>query len=112
MALAPAIPDRVRAGHFGDSMANFFYGTDPRTGRYYVCAEGNAGGYGGKPDDDGEPALFSMDLGDTYNVPAEVVEVRFPWRVERFELHQDSGGPGKFRGGGRSPTYPWRQTRW
>ncbi|GAH28670.1 unnamed protein product, partial [marine sediment metagenome] len=23
----------------------------------------------------------------------------YPWRVERFELHQDSGGPGKFRGG-------------
>jgi N-methylhydantoinase B len=98
-ALAPAISDRVRAGHFGDSMANFIYGTDPRTGRYYVCAEGDAGGYGGKPDEDGECALFSMDLGDTYNVPAEVVEVRYPWRVERFELAQDSGGAGRFRGG-------------
>ncbi|MFQ6065667.1 MAG: hydantoinase B/oxoprolinase family protein [bacterium] len=98
-ALSPAMPDRVRAGHFGDSMANFIYGTDPRTGKYYVCAEGDAGGYGGKPDDDGEPALFSMDLGDTYNVPSEVEEVRFPWRVERFELRQDSGGAGKFRGG-------------
>ena len=98
-ALAPAMPDRVRAGHFGDSMANFIYGTDPRTGRYYVCAEGDAGGYGGKPDDDGEPALFSMDLGDTYNVPVEVAEVRYPWRVERFGLHQNSGGPGKYRGG-------------
>ena len=98
-ALAPAMPDRVRAGHFGDSMANFIYGTDPRTDRYYVCAEGDAGGYGAKSDDDGEPALFSMDLGDTYNVPVEVEEVRFPWRVERFELHRDSGGPGKFRGG-------------
>lgn len=98
-ALAPAIPDRIRAGHFGDSMANFIYGTDPRTGRYYVCAEGDAGGHGGKPDEDGEPALFSMDLGDTYNVPAEVVEVRYPWRVERFELQQDSGGAGQFRGG-------------
>lgn len=98
-ALAPAIPDQVRAGHFGDSMANFIYGTDPRTGRYYVCAEGDAGGYGGKPHEDGEHALFSMDLGDTYNVPVEVAEVRYPWRVERFELQQDSGGPGKFRGG-------------
>jgi N-methylhydantoinase B len=98
-ALAPAIPDRVRAGHFGDCMANFIYGTDPRTGRYYVCAEGDAGGYGGKPDEDGECALFCMNLGDTYNVPAEVEEVRFPWRVERFELIQDSGGAGRFRGG-------------
>jgi len=98
-ALAPAIPDKVRAGHFGDSMANFLYGTDPRTGKYYVCAEGDAGGYGGKPYEDGEHAFFSMDLGDTYNVPVEVAEVRYPWRVERFELAQDSGGPGKFRGG-------------
>jgi len=98
-ALAPAIPDQVRAGHFGDSMANFLYGTDPRTGKYYVCAEGDAGGYGGKPYEDGEHAFFSMDLGDTYNVPVEVAEVRYPWRVERFELAQDSGGPGKFRGG-------------
>lgn len=98
-ALAPAIPDRVRAGHFGDSMANFIYGTDPRSARYYVIAEGDAGGYGGMPDSDGESALFSMDLGDTYNVPVEVAEVRYPLRVECFELRQDSGGAGKFRGG-------------
>ncbi len=98
-ALAPAIPDRVRGGHFGDSMANFIYGTDPKSGKYYVCAEADAGGYGGKPFEDGEAALFSMTLGDTYNVPAEVVEVRYPWRVERFELARDSGGAGKYRGG-------------
>jgi N-methylhydantoinase B len=98
-ALAPAMPERIRAGHFGDSMANFIYGTDPRTGKYYVCAEGDAGGYGGKPHEDGEHALFSMDLGDTYNVPVEVAEVRYPWRVDRFELRQGSGGPGRFRGG-------------
>ncbi len=98
-ALAPAIPDRVRGGHFGDAMANFIYGIDPKSGKYYVCAEPDAGGYGGKPTEDGEAALVSMTLGDTYNVPAEVVEVRYPWRVERFELAQDSGGAGKYRGG-------------
>jgi len=98
-ALAPAIPDQVRGGHFGDSMANFIYGIDPSSGKYYVCAEADAGGYGGKPTEDGECALFSMTLGDTYNVPAEVVEVRYPWRVERFELRRDSGGAGKYRGG-------------
>jgi N-methylhydantoinase B len=98
-ALAPAIPERVRGGHFGDSMANFIYGFDPRTGGYYVCAEGDAGGYGGQYNRDGSCALFSMALGDTYNMPLEVAEVRFPFRAERFELAQDSGGPGKFRGG-------------
>ena len=98
-ALAPAIPDRVRAGHFGDAMAHFMYGIDPVTSKYFVSAEGNFGGYGGQPADDGESALFSMTLGDTYNVPAEVAEVRFPWHVERLELIRDSAGAGKFRGG-------------
>lgn len=98
-ALAGPIPEKIRAGHFGDSMANFIYGTDPRSGRYYVCAEGDAGGYGGQYNRDGASALFSMSLGDTYNMPVEVAEVRFPFRVEYFELAQDSGGPGKYRGG-------------
>lgn len=98
-ALAPAISEKVRAGHFGDSMANFLYGTDPRTGEYYVCAEGDAGGHGGKPFEDGESALFSMNLGDTYNVPVEVAELRYPWRVEKVEFLQDSCGGGKYRGG-------------
>jgi N-methylhydantoinase B len=98
-ALAPAIPERVRGGHFGDSMANFLYGFDPRTGAYYVCAEGDAGGYGGQHGRDGSSALFSMALGDTYNMPLEVAEVRFPFRAELFELATDSGGPGRSRGG-------------
>jgi len=98
-ALAPVIPDQVRAGHFGDCMADFIYGTDPRSGRYYVNAEGDAGGYGAKPHEDGESALFCMNLGDTYNVPIELAEVKYPWRIERFELIQDSGGAGKYRGG-------------
>lgn len=98
-ALAPAIPERVRGGHFGDSMANFLYGNDPRTGKYYVCAEGDAGGYGGQYNRDGGSAMFSMSLGDTYNMPVEVAEVRFPFRVEYFEFSKDSGGPGKYRGG-------------
>jgi N-methylhydantoinase B len=32
-------------------------------------------------------------------MPVEVAEVRFPFRVEYFEFAQDSGGPGKHRGG-------------
>lgn len=98
-ALASAIPDKIRAGHFGDSMADFIYGIDPRTGKYYVLAEPVAGGYGGKPFEDGESCLHSMDLGDTYNVPMEVLEVNYPLMVERWELIEDSGGAGKHRGG-------------
>ena len=80
-------------------MPNFIYCTDPRSCRYYVCAEGFACVYGGQHNQDGASALFSMSLGDTYNMPVEVAEVRFPFQVDYFELAQDSGGPGKFRGG-------------
>lgn len=31
--------------------------------------------------------------------PIEILELQFPVRIERFELIQDSGGAGKFRGG-------------
>ena len=98
-ALSPAIPDKTRAGYFGDSMAHFFYGVDPRKGSYYVSAEPDGGGYGGQPARDGESSMFSMTLGDTYNLAVEVAEIRFPFRIEKFELLQDSGGPGRFRGG-------------
>jgi N-methylhydantoinase B len=33
------------------------------------------------------------------NTPVEAVETEFPVRVESYELAQDSGGPGTFRGG-------------
>ncbi|MFQ5884065.1 MAG: hydantoinase B/oxoprolinase family protein, partial [Thermoplasmata archaeon] len=32
------------------------------------------------------------------NTPIEAIELEYPVRIERFELIQDSGGPGKHRG--------------
>lgn len=98
-ALAPAMPTEVRGGHFGDSMAHFFYGNDPEKKEFYISAEPDAGGYGGGAISDGESALHSMALGDTLNMSAEVAEARFPFRIERLELIQDSGGAGESRGG-------------
>ena len=42
--------------------------------------------------------MFSI-VGNTWNIPSEVVEMRFPVRVERYELREDSGGAGAYRGG-------------
>ena len=56
-------------------------------------------------DRDGLSAVFSI-AGNTWNVPVEVVERRFPVRVERYELREDSGGPGAHRGGPRHPPRP------
>jgi N-methylhydantoinase B len=97
--LAPAMPEKVRGGHFGDSMAHFFFGKNPKTGEFYINSEPDAGGYGGKNGHDGESALHSMTLGDTLNLSAEVAEARFPFRISKVELIRDSGGPGKYRGG-------------
>jgi N-methylhydantoinase B len=99
-ALAPAIPDRVRASTFGSDVATFIYGTDPRTSRYYIMVEESVpGGWGAKPWGDGETALHALAEGDTYNIPVEMVEVNYPLRIGKYEIVPDSGGPGKFRGG-------------
>ncbi len=37
--------------------------------------------------------------GDTRNIPIEVAESKYPLMIERYELLQDSGGAGKWRGG-------------
>jgi N-methylhydantoinase B len=69
-----------------------------RAGERYVIYEYPEGGWGGTDGKDGLNAVFSI-VGNTWNIPAEVVEMRFPIRVERYELRDDSGGAGQFRGG-------------
>lgn len=98
-ALHEAIPDQIPAAHYCDVCAVFIYGTDPRTGRPYMQVEPEGGGWGAFANRDGENVLIAIADGDTRNVPVEVLETRFPLRVERYEVRQDSGGPGTFRGG-------------
>jgi N-methylhydantoinase B len=99
-ALAEAIPHKVRASTFGSDIAQFTYGTDPRSGRFYMIAEESVpGGWGAKPTADGETALHALAEGDTYNIPVEMVETNFPLFVRRYELRPDSAGAGRFRGG-------------
>lgn len=98
-ALSTAIPDRIPAAHYADVSPLFVFGTDPRTGQPYLAVEPNGGGWGATPFRDGENVMIGLADGDTRNVPVEVLENRFPLRVERYEVRPDSGGPGKFRGG-------------
>jgi N-methylhydantoinase B len=98
-ALAEALPDRVPAGHFGDLAGFYFVGTDPVTERLYMHQEPEVGGWGAAFRRDGEPASIGILSGATRNAPAEVIESRFPLRLERHALREDSGGSGEFRGG-------------
>ena len=89
---------RVMACDQGSSNNMIISGRDPRNGQRYVIYEYPEGGWGGNSDRDGLSAVWSI-IGDTWNVPVEVVEQRFPVRVERYELIADSGGVGIHRGG-------------
>jgi N-methylhydantoinase B len=89
---------RVMAADQGSSNNLLIAGRDARTGERYVLYEYPEGGWGGNADRDGLSATFSI-AGNTWNIPVEAVERRFPVRVERYELTADSGGAGRHRGG-------------
>jgi N-methylhydantoinase B len=97
-ALAQIPGARVMACDQGSSNNLLISGRDPRDGERYVLYEYPEGGWGGNRDRDGLSAVYSI-AGNTWNVPVEVVERRFPLRVECYELRTDSGGPGIHRGG-------------
>ena len=98
-ALAPSMPDKIAAGHKGDMGGYAFFGTNPRTGRKFLCQTIMGGGWGGRAHEDGENATVSMCQGDVQNAPVEMQEIYYPVLVEHHRLREASGGRGKFRGG-------------
>ncbi|MBE7481265.1 MAG: hydantoinase B/oxoprolinase family protein [Polyangiaceae bacterium] len=75
------------------SMNNLTFGGDGFT--YY---ETIAGGAGAGPDFDGASAVHTH-MTNTRITDAEVLESRFPVRLERFAVRRGSGGGGSHRGG-------------
>ncbi len=96
--LSEAMPERSTAAHYGDSMVTGFFSVDERRGQW-MSIEPTAGGWGGRADGDGESALINLVNGGFRNIPAEVMETKFPIRLEEFSIRPDSGGPGRWRGG-------------
>jgi N-methylhydantoinase B len=89
---------RVMACDQGSSNNLIIAGRDQHTGERYVLYEYPEGGWGGNDERDGLSAVFSI-AGNTWNIPVEAVERRFPIRIERYGLCTDSGGAGVHRGG-------------
>lgn len=105
-ALAPAIPNRITAGHFADLCVPQGFNIDSKTGMPILTRTSigrftsNGGGYGAKYNQDGMCATNPIHTGDTHNVPIEVQESADRTAlVVRRQLREDSGGPGRFRGG-------------
>jgi N-methylhydantoinase B len=100
LALEPALRGKLPAAHMGVLGGPVvFFGNDPRTGHAFVTQSIEGGGWGGRPTGDGESASVSVCQGDVRNAPIEKMELRWPILVRRRELRQDSGGPGRYRGG-------------
>ena len=97
-ALSSAIPERVPAASTGSMSIFTIGGMDPRTGEYYSYVETYGGGHGAMENQDGMDGVHT-NMTNTRNTPAEVIEIAYPLRVERYGLVKDSDGPGKSRGG-------------
>jgi len=97
-ALAEAMPDAVVGAANGANTTAVFSGINPKTGNEYLYLETLGGGFGGRNDRDGKDGV-QVHITNTSNLPVEVIEMEYPLRVLRYELIEDSGGAGKYRGG-------------
>ena len=97
-AMHQALPGQVPACGKGIICNLGFAGDDPRTGEYYCYMETIGGGNGARPGKDGPDGIQTM-IHNTENAPIEEVEINYPIRFAHYELIEDSGGPGRFRGG-------------
>ena len=98
-ALEPALPQRVTGAHFGTFSSLSFGGKRTDTGAFFKANDSGHGGWGACATHDGAGPFRTMAHGDTRLIPIELQESMYPFRVEELSLRQDSGGPGKWRGG-------------
>ncbi len=99
-ALAQALDGKVAGDLKGGGNHCYVGGPHPRTGETFIFYEYPAGGTGGFHGGDGSNAVRTWTESDMTTVqPIEAVEQLYPVRVERLALREDSGGPGRWRGG-------------
>lgn len=96
-ALYQAAPDLVPAASQG-TMNNLTVGGISQDGSPFTYYETIGGGMGARPHSDGPSAIHSH-MTNTLNTPIEALEYAYPLRVQRYEIRQNTGGKGRFRGG-------------
>ena len=99
-ALDQAIPGKVCAGYTRYAGPSY-YGTDPRTGRYYVgfsfCSAGSGGALSYS---DGKPYMSPMsNFGGVKTPDIESNEAQYPHITLYHEMETDTAGAGEYRGG-------------
>lgn len=91
-------PEMVVAAGNGAMSFFSFSGKDSRTGNPYIYVETIGGGSGARYNKDGLDAVH-VHMTNTSNLPVEALEMEYPLMVEKYALHENSCGPGKYRGG-------------
>jgi N-methylhydantoinase B len=99
-ALAPLFPERSQAAGNGACTTTILAGKGKAgSDSFFIFHEVIAGGMGASSGLDGLSGV-QVNLTNTTNMPIEATEMEFTKvRIRKYELRQDSGGPGEFRGG-------------
>jgi N-methylhydantoinase B len=97
-AIAQVAPKQISAG-VGNLKVVAYSGLD--NGRYWVYMDITEGSYGGRFGKDGLDCVDTL-YANTRNNPIEDIESHYPLRVLRYEMREDGGGCGKWRGGAGS----------
>ncbi len=97
-ALYPIAREKLSVGHFLSICGTNLNGMR-EDGSLFILTEPQAGGWGATSERDGQNGLVAQGNGETYNIPVEVCETRYPLLVDQYAFHIVPEGAGRFRGG-------------
>lgn len=98
-ALFPIASGLLPVGHHLSVCGTILSGVDSDRGQF-VLVEPQAGGWGATVKRDGQSGMVPAGDGETYIMPVEVCETRFPILVDQFTFNTaQPAGIGRFRGG-------------
>jgi N-methylhydantoinase B len=93
------MPERLAASSGGDVPGFMMVGVHPDSKRFFAVSNNDCVGWGATLHHDGSNGTNHPIQSQVRNTPMEVMEGKTGMFFERLELRQDSGGPGKLRGG-------------
>jgi N-methylhydantoinase B len=98
-ALYNSLPEKIPACSGADTCLQGFSGKNIDTGEAWGMIIPSVIGQGADYYGDGENYLFHHGGGSPKNTPVEIMESLSPIFIDKAEFIQDSGGPGRRRGG-------------
>jgi N-methylhydantoinase B len=89
--------DGITPAGAGDYVIYMLRALDTQRSTFTLLIDGIGVGQGARPFGDGLDVIYSAR--GQKNFPIEFIESEFPVQILNYAIHQDSGGPGQYRGG-------------